>query len=95
MYKILIPTDFSSNADNAIDYALHIAEKQPSEIFLLHVFHAPLVDAQMPGSIMTELVKNEEKESNSKLKYLIKKINSQKKYAHIKYRHKAVFRSNG
>jgi nucleotide-binding universal stress UspA family protein len=38
MKKILIPTDFSSVADNALDYAIEIATEFESELFLYHVY---------------------------------------------------------
>jgi nucleotide-binding universal stress UspA family protein len=36
MKKILVPTDFSANAANAVDYAVAIAEKSDAEIILLN-----------------------------------------------------------
>src|SRR5687768_8790645 len=36
MKKILVPTDFSSCADKALNYALEIAKKSEAEIMLLH-----------------------------------------------------------
>ncbi len=38
MKKILVPTDFSPIADNALDYAIGIAAKFKSELYLCHVF---------------------------------------------------------
>ncbi len=38
MQKILIPTDFSSVADNATQYAIEMAAAFKSELFLYHVF---------------------------------------------------------
>ena len=38
MQKILIPTDFSSVADNALNYAIEIAAKFKSELLLYHVY---------------------------------------------------------
>ncbi len=37
MKKILIPTDFSEQADNALRVAIHFAKKTEAEIHLLHV----------------------------------------------------------
>lgn len=37
MKNILIPTDFSENSWNAIEYALNLCEKSPCNIHLLHV----------------------------------------------------------
>jgi nucleotide-binding universal stress UspA family protein len=41
MKKILVPTDFSVNADKAFEYALQIARKVAGEIILLHVCSLP------------------------------------------------------
>ena len=38
MKRILVPTDFSPIADNALKYAIGIAAKFQSELFLCHVF---------------------------------------------------------
>jgi nucleotide-binding universal stress UspA family protein len=37
MKKILVPTDFSSNANKALDFAVQIAKQAKSEIILVHV----------------------------------------------------------
>jgi len=38
MRKILIPTDFSNNAKNAIDYACELFKYEVSEFFLMHAY---------------------------------------------------------
>ncbi|MGS2727432.1 universal stress protein [Psychroserpens sp. BH13MA-6] len=47
MKKILVPTDFSEEAENALKVASQIARKYGSEIYLLHMLEIPLqeVDA--------------------------------------------------
>lgn len=47
MKKILVPTDFSDQAENALKVAAQLAKKHKSEIYLLHVLEIPLheVDA--------------------------------------------------
>ena len=47
MKKILVPTDFSEQANNALEVAAEIAKKYGSEIYLLHMLELPvgLVDA--------------------------------------------------
>lgn len=42
MKKILVPTDFSQQADNALKVAAQLAKKHNSEIFLLHLLDLPL-----------------------------------------------------
>ena len=38
MHNILVPTDFSLVADNALNYAIEIAAKLKSKLFLHHVY---------------------------------------------------------
>lgn len=47
MKKILVPTDFSPQAENALKVAAQLAKKHSCEIYLLHVLEIPLheVDA--------------------------------------------------
>ncbi|CAM3261310.1 universal stress protein [Aequorivita lipolytica] len=42
MKRILVPTDFSEQAENALKVALKIANKHNSEIFVLHSMEMPL-----------------------------------------------------
>lgn len=42
MKRILVPTDFSEQAENALKVALKLAEKHKSEIFVLHSMEMPL-----------------------------------------------------
>lgn len=42
MEKILVPTDFSAQAENALKVAAKLAKKHKSEIFLLHMLELPL-----------------------------------------------------
>lgn len=41
MRKILVPTDFSKAADNALDWAIDLAKQYGSSISLLHVYQVP------------------------------------------------------
>ncbi|HVW60240.1 MAG TPA: universal stress protein, partial [Puia sp.] len=47
MKKILVPTDFSACAANALDFAIQSAKLLPAEITLLHAF-------DLPGSMYTD-----------------------------------------
>lgn len=40
MKKILLPTDFSNNAKNAIDYAITLFKNQSCTFYVLHAFYA-------------------------------------------------------
>lgn len=52
MKKILVPTDFSDQAENALKVAAQLARKFNSEIFLLHLLDLPLelIDPIQAGS---------------------------------------------
>lgn len=42
MKRILVPTDFSEQADNALKVAIKLAKKHDSEIYILHSMEMPL-----------------------------------------------------
>jgi len=39
MYKILLPTDFSDIAQNAIEYAVYLFEREPCTFYLFHAYY--------------------------------------------------------
>jgi len=48
MKKILIPTDFSENAGDALDYALHLVKDQKAKIHIVHVVTPQMVTIDVP-----------------------------------------------
>jgi len=75
MLKILIPTDFSANAWNAIEYTMSCFERIPVHVHLLHITHnlevAASSNLHSQGiSLKPTLVDNPE----SKLEYVKQKI---------------------
>jgi nucleotide-binding universal stress UspA family protein len=58
MKKILVPTDFSDQAENALKVAAQLAKKYGSEIYLLHILEIPLqeVDPMSSYSSLPEAV---------------------------------------
>lgn len=56
MKKILVPTDFSIEAENALRVAAQLAKKNDSEIYLLHILELPLqeIDAMSSYSVLPE-----------------------------------------
>lgn len=60
MKTILVPTDFSKAAANAIGYAVEIAKLTKAKIILFHTYRVPVVTAEMPVIIpnLTELEKD-------------------------------------
>jgi nucleotide-binding universal stress UspA family protein len=47
--RILIPTDFSAVANNALNFAIDLAKKTGAHIHVLHVKHVPIMDASFPA----------------------------------------------
>lgn len=56
MKKILVPTDFSDQAENALKVAAQLAKKYVSEIYLLHMLEIPIqeMDALTTPSALPE-----------------------------------------
>ncbi|MFL1010732.1 universal stress protein [Flavisericum labens] len=50
MKKLLVPTDFSDQAENALKVAAQIAKKHDCEIFLLHMLEIPLQEVDPMGA---------------------------------------------
>jgi len=49
--KILIPTDFSDVANNALQYAIELAKKNQAEIHVLYVKNIPIMDNSFPNNV--------------------------------------------
>ncbi|MCF8429011.1 MAG: universal stress protein [Bacteroidia bacterium] len=49
--KILIPTDFSEVANNALQYAIQLAKKTNAEIHVLYVKNIPIMDNSFPNNV--------------------------------------------
>lgn len=62
MKRILVPTDYSDAANNAAEYAVHLAKEINAKILLLHVYHVPVPPTESPIIVYTsgELQKNNE-----------------------------------
>ncbi len=53
MKAILVPTDFSKVARNAIDYAVEIAKLAKAKIILFNVYHVPITTAEASVAMPT------------------------------------------
>lgn len=74
MKTILFPTDFSSYADKALEFAIEIAKKSDAKIIAVNAFYVPTVDVNIPPVLLDQMYKEEEKESESRLQNLCKRI---------------------
>ncbi|MCA0428579.1 MAG: universal stress protein [Bacteroidetes bacterium] len=72
--KILVPTDFSQAAENAMDYAIGFAQKTKASIHLLHINQVALVDASMPAESYQMFVKEQEDFTAENFERLGKKL---------------------
>jgi nucleotide-binding universal stress UspA family protein len=70
MKTILFPTDFSRNANHALNYALEIARKTSSKLILLNAYQMPYNRADMMVSVMDIL----KEDSVAGLKDTVEKI---------------------
>ncbi len=73
MKRILLPTDFSKNSLNAIDYALALFERQPCEFFFLNIqkpshFVTDDLIAGAPSTSIYEAIANDNKKQLEGLK---------------------------
>jgi nucleotide-binding universal stress UspA family protein len=71
MKTIIVPTDFSSTASNAADYAVHFAQQVKAErIILLHAYEIPVaIDPMMPGIQIPEIDSFRESAENRLLQF--------------------------
>jgi nucleotide-binding universal stress UspA family protein len=50
--RILVPVDFSDNAQAVLEWAAHLAEEHGSRVLLLHVYHLPVEFQQLEGAYL-------------------------------------------
>lgn len=74
MKTILVPTDFSDNADNALYFAIELAKKQNAKLVLIHAFQLPIVVAAVPYDIINNEKLELKKEAENNLKAQCLKI---------------------
>lgn len=76
---LLVPTDFSANAKNAVDYAVAMAKKGNYKIILLNGFEISYPTSEIPVPIVTEEVSIAQKNAEKKLALLCQQIASNSK----------------
>ena len=68
MKKILVPTDFSKNAENALNFAINLANQFESKIYLLSVYQA-----HSPAGNLKNIDRFLKEENEDQLSALVKK----------------------
>jgi len=74
MKTILVPTDFSSTAETAFNYALSLAKNLNNKLILFHAYQVPAPIAELPFAVLNDERRLLKEESERKLKALSKKI---------------------
>lgn len=74
MKTILVPTDFSKNADNALLFAMLLAKKQNAKLILLHAYQLPVSPAAVPFNVLSDEKEELKQETIRKLKALCQEI---------------------
>jgi nucleotide-binding universal stress UspA family protein len=72
MKTILVPTDFSDVASNALKYAIELAKFRPAKIILLHIYQIPIPTGEVPIMMITP--QELESENMKRIKNLEKQV---------------------
>lgn len=92
MQQIIVPTDFSENANNALDYAVNLAKVYRSKVSIYHACQIPVssVHRQAPSSLEQEKL-TLIRESRHKLKSLCVRAREKGIYCNIELSISAVY----
>ncbi|MBD1261046.1 universal stress protein [Maribacter polysiphoniae] len=95
MRKILVPTDFSDNAFNALKYACHVFKYEKSEIFIMHAYADEVYqqDRLTKRSLLDELKEKTQRKSEEKLNEVLERIRHEYPNPHHKYKTISAFGS--
>ncbi|UOB17923.1 universal stress protein [Abyssalbus ytuae] len=91
MKRILIPTDFSDNARNAIDYALELFKSEECKFFFLHTYTIPYLGIDyltVAGNDFKKIEADIKKEADSNLAKLIDEL--LRDYSNPKHTYKTI-----
>lgn len=94
MRKILVPTDFSDNAMNALQYACELFKYEISEFFIMHAYKDDIyADMElMKTHTMDEVTKIVSDKSQSELEQILKQVKLQ--YPNPKHKYNIVSANN-
>ena len=67
MKTILVPTDFSKNADNALEYAIGLAVKENAKIILIHAYYDIFISGEIPAQYLIEQMAKTKKDAEDQL----------------------------
>lgn len=79
MKTIIIPTDFSPAATNALNFAIDMAKEIKASLMLVHVFHVPIAMSEVPAVLITaEELRKSSEEKLKELKEAVEHIGGDK-----------------
>ncbi len=82
MKSILVPVDFSKNANAALVYAIELAKKENAKLILLHAYHVNAANSSASYGLLGNEMEKERKHSESQLTNLGTKIAKAGKIKH-------------
>ena len=87
MIKIMIPTDFSDNAMNAITYALEFFKYQKAEFYFMHAYQAEVYNHEelLSRTDFSDIVKRVKLQSETNLASLLSKVKEISPNPNFKY----------
>ena len=77
MTRILVPTDFSSTANNAVKYAAAFCKDNKYKMILLNVMHVPAIDVNVAAGALNDLMESQKAEVDVKLNKAAKELGSE------------------
>jgi nucleotide-binding universal stress UspA family protein len=74
MKTILVPTDFSKNAENALHFAIALAKQQHATLILLHAYQMPVAVSPVPFNLLILEKEEAKQDATNKLRTLSAQI---------------------
>lgn len=74
MKTILVPTDFSKNAENALHFAVALAKQQHATLILLHAYQMPVAVSPVPFNLLILEKEEAKQDATNKLRTLSAQI---------------------
>jgi nucleotide-binding universal stress UspA family protein len=74
MKSILFPTDFSNNANRALEYAVELANLTGSDLHLIHVYVPPVSKSNVISALITDEVGDAKREAQGRLEVITNTI---------------------
>ncbi len=71
MKSIIVATDFSNGAENAVKYAKKIADTKSQKLVYMHVVNLPMVDPIVSSNLVAETIDTLKSDAEIKLKSLV------------------------